>query len=192
MRNFKRTFIAFTTVLANRLSSQRTKNGVVHLSSKDHEKIKTILRAIVTKADPVSSKEHREFWKIIKKNGGDPYKIAGLEKNGELIKILDSHMTRYAISFYEDALVTYETGTVHLSNERKELSSRVPKQRLEEDENILCCISKRIPVIDGEDEFLFDDDLIMGLLGATRNHYELMRHNIAALFKGNTLNRHKL
>ena len=182
MRNFKRTFIAFTTVLANRLSSQRTKNGVVHLSSKDHEKIKTILRAIVTKADPVSSKEHREFWKIIKKNGGDPYKIAGLEKNGELIKILDSHMTRYAISFYEDALVTYETGTVHLSNERKELSSRVSKQMLEEDKSILCCISKRIPVIDGEDEFLFDDDLILGLLGATRNYYELMQHNITVLF----------
>lgn len=182
MRNFKRTFIAFTTVLANRLSSQRTKNGVVHLRHKDHEKMKTILRAIVTKADPVSSKEHREFWKIIKKNGGDPYKIAGLEKNGELIKILESHMTRYAISFYEDALVTYETGTVHLSNERKELSNRISKQRLEEDENILCCISKRIPVIDGEDEFIFDDALILGLLGATRNYYELMQHNIVILF----------
>ncbi|WP_260233712.1 hypothetical protein [Elizabethkingia miricola] len=91
-------------------------------------------------------------------------------------------MTRYAISFYEDALVTYETGTVHLSNERKELSNRISKQRLEEDENILCCISKRIPVIDGEDEFLFDDDLILGLLGASRNYYELMQHNIAALF----------
>ncbi|HAY3506393.1 hypothetical protein [Elizabethkingia anophelis] len=182
MRNFKRTFIAFTTVLANRLSSQRTKNGVVNLSSKDHEKIKTILRAVVTKADPVSSKEHREFWRIIKKNGGDPYKIAGLEKNGELIKILDSHMTRYEISFYEDALVTYETGTVHLSNERKELSNRISKQRLEEDENILCCISKRIPVIDGEDEFIFDDALILGLLGATRNYYELMQHNIVILF----------
>ncbi len=192
MRNFKRTFIAFTTVLANRLSPQRSKNGVVHLSTKDHEKIKTILRAIVTKADPVSSKEHREFWKIIKKNGGDPYKIAGLEKNGDLIKILDSHMTRYAISFYEDALVTYETGTVHLSNERKELSNRVSKERLEEDENILCCISKRAPVIDGEDEFLFDDDMILGLLGATRNHYELMQRNIAVLLTRNTLNRHKL
>lgn len=90
-------------------------------------------------------------------------------------------MTRYAISFYEDALVTYETGTVHLSNERKELSSRVSKQRLEEDENILCCISKRIPVIDGKDELLFDDNLILGLLGATRNHYELMQHNITTL-----------
>ncbi|MCT3801581.1 hypothetical protein HZP90_07675 [Elizabethkingia anophelis] len=182
MRNFKRTFIAFTTVLANRLSPQRSKNGVVHLRHKDHEKMKTILRTIVTKANPVSSKEHRQFWKIIKKNGGDPYKIAGLEKNGELIRILDSHMTRYAISFYEDALVSYETETVHLSNERKELSSRVSKQTLEEDENILCCISKRIPVIDGEDEFLFDDDLILGLLGATRNYYELMQHNITVLF----------
>ena len=51
---------------------------------------------------------------------GDPYKIAGLEKNGELIKILDSHMTRYAISFYEgDALVTYRTGTVQLTNVRE-------------------------------------------------------------------------
>ncbi|WP_407484518.1 hypothetical protein [Elizabethkingia miricola] len=183
MRNFKRTFIAFTTVLANHLSSQRTKNGVVHLGDKDREKMKTILRAIVTKADTVSSKEHREFWKIIKKNGGDPYKIAGLEKNGDLIKILDSHKTRYAISFYEDALISYETGTVHLSNERKELSSRVSKQMLEEDENILCCISKRTPVIDGKDELLFDDDLILGLLGATRNYYELMQRNIVILYK---------
>ena len=183
MRNFKRTFIAFTTVLANRHFPQRSKNGIVHLSDKDREKMKTILRAIVTKADTVSSKEHREFWKIIKKNGGDPYKIAGLEKNGDLIKILDSHMTRHAISFYEDALVTYETGTVHLSNERKELSNRVSKQRLEEDENILCCISKRIPVIDGVDKFLFDDDLILGLLGATRNYYELMQRNIVILYK---------
>ncbi|WP_260395423.1 hypothetical protein [Elizabethkingia anophelis] len=182
MRNFKRTFIAFTTVLVNRLYPQRSKSGIVHLSDKDREKMRTILRTIVTNANPVSSKEHREFWKIIKKNGRDPYKIAGLEKNGELIKILESHMTRYALSFYEDALVTYETGTVHLSNERKELSNRVSKQRLEEDENILCCISKRIPVIDGEDEFLFDDDLILGLLGATRNYYELMQRNIAVLF----------
>ena len=56
MRNFKRTFIAFTTVLTNRISPERQKNGIVHLRDKDHEKMKTILRAIVTKADPVSSK----------------------------------------------------------------------------------------------------------------------------------------
>ncbi|HAT3994089.1 hypothetical protein HZP98_14760 [Elizabethkingia anophelis] len=190
MRNFKRTFIAFATVLTNRISPQRQKNGIVHLRDKDHEKMKTILRAIVTKANPVNSKEHREFWKIIKKNGGDPYKIDGLEKNGDLIRILDSHMTRYAISFYEDALTTYETGTVHLSNERKELSSRVSKQMLEEDKSILCCISKRIPVIDGEDEFLFDDDLILGLLGATRNYYELIKLNINALFHEKYINRY--
>lgn len=93
MRNFKRTFIAFTTVLTNRISPERQKNGIVHLRDKDHEKMKTILRAIVTKANRVNSKEHREFWRLQK-------------KNGDLIKILDSHITRYAISFYEDALIS--------------------------------------------------------------------------------------
>lgn len=48
--------------------------------------MKTILRAIVTKANPVNSKEHREFWKIIKKNGGDRLKIDGLEKNGDRLE----------------------------------------------------------------------------------------------------------
>ncbi|WJJ98876.1 hypothetical protein [Elizabethkingia anophelis] len=66
MRNLKRTFIAFTTVLANRYSPQRSKNGIVYLNTKDREKIKTILHAIATKTVPVNSKEHREFWRIAK------------------------------------------------------------------------------------------------------------------------------
>lgn len=66
MRNLKRTFIAFTTVLANRYSPQRSKNGIVYLNTKDREKMKSILHAIATKTVPVNSKEHREFWRIAK------------------------------------------------------------------------------------------------------------------------------
>ena len=182
MRNLKRTFIAFTTVLANRFSPQRSKNEIVYLNSKDSEKMKAILQDVATKTVPVSPKEHREFWSIVKKNGGDPNKIVGLEKDGDLIRILDSHMTRYTISFYEDALISYETGIVYLSNERKELGLRISKERLKEDEEVLYCISKRIPIKDDEGELLFDDVLIMGLLGATRNHYELIMYNITVLF----------
>ncbi|WP_260211156.1 hypothetical protein [Elizabethkingia anophelis] len=182
MKNFKRTFTAFTTVLANCLSPQRSKNGIVYLNTKDREKVKSILQAIAAKTVPVSPKEHREFWRIVKKNGGNPNKIAGLEKDGDLIRILDSHMTRYIISFYEDALISYETGIVHLSNERKELHFSVSKERLKEDEEVLYSISKRIPIKDDEGEIFFDDALIMGLLGATRNNYELMMYNITVLF----------
>ncbi|OPB98219.1 hypothetical protein BAS10_06190 [Elizabethkingia meningoseptica] len=182
MRNLKRTLTAFTTVLANRFSPERSKNGIVYLNNKDREKMKSILQAIATKTVPVNSKEHREFWKIIKKNGGNPNKIDGLGKDGDLIRILDSHMTRYIISFYEDALISHETGIVHLSNERKELGIRVSKERLVEDEEVLYSISKGIPIKDDEGELLFDDALIMGLLGATRNNYELMMYNITILF----------
>jgi hypothetical protein len=182
MRNLKRTFTAFTTVLANRYSPQRSKNGIVYLNSKDRDKMQSILQAVATKTVPVSPKEHCEFWRIVRRNGGNPYKIAGLEKDGDLIGILDSHMTRYIISFYEDALISYEKGIVHLSNERKELGLRVSKERLVEDEEVLYCISMGIPIKDDEDELFFDDALIMGLLGATRNNYELMMYNITILF----------
>ncbi|WP_260143466.1 hypothetical protein [Elizabethkingia anophelis] len=182
MRNLKRTFTAFTTVLANRFAPQRSKNGIIYLNNKDREKMKSILQAIAAKTVPISHKEHCEFWRIVRRNGGDPNKIDGLEKDGDLIKILDSHMTRYIISFYEDALISYETGIAHLSNERKELGLNVSKERLIEDKEVLYCISKRIPIKDDEGELFFDDALIMGLLGATRNHYELMMYNITVLF----------
>ncbi|MDX8568512.1 hypothetical protein OZ668_10965 [Elizabethkingia sp. HX XZB] len=45
MRSLERIFIAFTTVITNRFSPQRSKNGIVHLDSKNCVKMKTTLQA---------------------------------------------------------------------------------------------------------------------------------------------------
>ncbi|MDV3949336.1 hypothetical protein CMT75_12515 [Elizabethkingia anophelis] len=76
MRNLKRTLTAFTTVLANRFSPERSKNGIVYLNNKDRERMKSILQAIATKTVPVSPKEYREFWRIVKRNGGNSHEMA--------------------------------------------------------------------------------------------------------------------
>ncbi|HBN6703401.1 TPA: hypothetical protein L3261_003214 [Elizabethkingia anophelis] len=61
MRSLERIFIAFTTVITNRFSPQRSKNGIVHLDSKNCVKMKTTLQAIATKVAPINPKGYCEF-----------------------------------------------------------------------------------------------------------------------------------
>lgn len=132
------------------------------LTVAEEERLKEIIQGVLTKPNFLNEQVHREFWKIIERNGrATPAEEVELQRQvrEKIIYALTTYMKHY----YADALTTLRTSKPYKSPEREQdeakmlVDGRLTSERVAQNEAILQKIAKREPIERNGQTFMFDE-----------------------------------
>ena len=175
------TLFTIATILSS-CQGQSKNQKTISLSTQDAETIKTILKFSISSMDTVSEEMHADFWKVIKKNGGNPNKINEIGPKETIKKFMAETGISYQRAFYEDALISVRTGNPFESEKRKVLSTKLEKDRFEKNELLMINIANKTPIPYNNDEIVLDEEIIKRILENLDAAFILFEHNLDILY----------
>jgi hypothetical protein len=188
MRNSKIIFQVVSFILfaiSTTLSScqgQSKNQKTIPLSTQDAQTIKTILKFSIASMDTVSEEMYADFWKVVKKNGGNPNDINEIGPKETIKKFMSETAISYQRAFYEDAMISVRTGKPFESKKRKVLSTKLEKDRMEKNELLMINIANKTPIPYNNEEIVLDEEIIKRILENLDAAFILFEHNLDILY----------
>jgi len=156
-------FIVFYTIITS-CQGQSSVEKLYSLSGQDAETIKSIINFSISSMDTVSEEMHINFWKVVKKNGGNPNNIKELGSKEKVKEFIRETGISYQKAFYEDALISLRTGKPFESIKRKELNVKLEEERMEKNKLLMIKIANKTPILFNGVEIIFDEEIIKIIL----------------------------
>ena len=150
------------------------------LTDEDAQTIKKIIEFSLI--DTVSEELHTNFWKVVKKYGGNPNNIKELGSKEKTINYINEIGISYMRIFYEDALISLQTGRPYESEKRKELNTKLNADRVDKNLGIMKNIANKKPIPYNGQEIIIDETIIKTILRNLEASYILFEYNLDILY----------
>lgn len=137
----------------------------VKLTTAEEMHLKKIIQGVMTKPDYLNEDVHREFWKIIERNG----KVTSAQESELLRQVREKityALTTYMKHYFADALITLRTGKPYKSPKRAQDEARMladgglTSERIKQNEALLQKIAKNEPIERNGQKFTFNEAMI--------------------------------
>lgn len=152
------------------------------LRGQDAETIKTIFKFSMARMDTVSEEMHADFWKVVKKYGGNPNNIKEIGSKEKINEFMSETGISYMKVFYQDALISFRTGKPFESIKRKELNTKLEEGRIETNKSLMIKIASKTPIPYYGEEIVFDEEIIKSILENLDAAFILFEHNLDILY----------
>lgn len=172
----------FLTATLSSCQGQSNDQKSISLSGQDAVTIKTVLKFSIASMDTVSEEMHTDFWKVVKKNGGNPNNINELGSKEKIKNFINETGISYQRTFYEDALISFRTGKPFESKKRKELNTKLEDDRVEKNTLLMIKIANKTPIPYNGEEIVLDEEIIKSILENIDAAFILFEHNLDILY----------
>ena len=176
------TILSINTACFFYCQGQSKKQNLYTLRGQDAEIIKSIFKFSMASLDTVTEEMHADFWKVIKRNGGNPNNIFEIGPKDITINFINETGTLYLKTFYEDALISVKTGKPFESVKRKDLNTKLDEVRLEKNESLMIKIANKEPIPYNNEEIVLNEVIINRIIKNLDIAINLYRFNLDILY----------
>lgn len=170
--------------LSSSLFSQKStgyKQKNYSLSKQDAVIVNSILKFSMS-MDTVSQKMHSDFWNVINRNGGNPNNIRDIGTKENLVNFINTTGIFYQREFYKDALISFKSGKVYESKQRKKLNQNIEKERMAKNAELMKKIATKKPIEFDGNEVVLDEEIINRILENLDLAFVIFKHNLDILY----------